>query len=287
MNPVMWNNIATQDNYQKLLSRGMNFIEPENGDMACGESGTGRLAEPKLIFNTLLSYLNKKMHFANNHLQGISIIVTAGPTLESIDPVRFISNKSSGKQGYAIASELTKRGALVTLITGPVKIPFPNVNKIIHIESAQEMFNKTMSELPVDVIICAAAVGDWKIINVSDSLSQTPPRKKIKKSKKPLMFKAIQNPDILASVAHSNKRPRLVVGFAAETENIISYAKEKKETKNIDLIIANDVSNDKDIGKNNNKVFVIDKNNCEEWDEQDKSAIAFKLADKIDNILSN
>ena len=286
MNPIMWNNLATKENHEKLLGRGVQFIEPESGEMACGESGTGRLAEPKLIFNTLISHLNKTTHLKHDHLRNISIIVTAGPTIENIDPVRFISNKSSGKQGFAIASELAKRGALVTLITGPVSIPLPNVNKIIHIISAQEMFEKTMSELPATVIICAAAVADWKLIPDFKNLSQTNLKKKIKKSKNSLMFKAIENPDIISSVAQSKKRPKLVVGFAAETENIIAYAKEKLISKKIDLVIANDVSKDKVFGKNTNKVFLIDKNSCEEWAEQDKNTIAFKLADKINNILS-
>ena len=286
MNPIMWNNLATKENYEKLLGRGVQFIEPESGDMACGESGTGRLAEPKLIFNTLISHLNKTAYLTNDHLRNISIIVTAGPTIENIDPVRFVSNKSSGKQGFAIASELAKRGALVTLITGPVSIPLPNVNKIIHIISAQEMFEKTMSELPATVIICAAAVADWKLIPDFKNLSQTNLKNKIKKSKNPLMFKTIENPDIISSVAQSKKRPKLVVGFAAETENIIAYAKEKLISKKIDLVIANDVSKDKVFGKNTNKVFLIDKNSCEEWAEQDKNTIAFKLADKINNILS-
>ena len=286
MNPIMWNNLATKENYEKLLGRGVQFIEPESGDMACGESGTGRLAEPKLIFNTLISHLNQTTYLTNDHLKNISIIVTAGPTIENIDPVRFVSNKSSGKQGFAIASELAKRGALVTLITGPVSIPLPNVNKIIHIISAQEMFEKTMSELPATVIICAAAVADWKLIPSFKNLSHTNLTNKIKKSKNPLMFKAIENPDIISSVAQSKKRPKLVVGFAAETENIIAYAKEKLISKKIDLVIANDVSKDKVFGKNTNKVFLIDKNSCEEWAEQDKNTIAFKLADKINNILS-
>ena len=286
MNPVMWDNLATKENYAKLWNRGVQFIEPESGNMACGESGTGRLADPKLIFNTLISHLNKTTHLINDHLKNVSIIVTAGPTIENIDPVRFVSNKSSGKQGFAIASELAKRGAIVTLITGPVNIPFPNVDKIIHITSAQEMFEKTMSELPATIVICSAAVADWKLIPESKNLLQKTPANKIKKSKKPLIFKAIENPDIISSVAQSKKRPKLVIGFAAETENIIAYAKEKLNSKKIDLVIANDVSEDKVFGKNTNKVFLIDKNNCEEWIEQDKNTIACKLADKINNILS-
>ena len=286
MNPVMWDNIATKENYQKLIDRGIYFINPEKGDMACGESGTGRLADPKLIFNTLISHLNKTTLLKNKHLKNISIIVTAGPTVENIDPVRFISNKSSGKQGFAIASELTKRGALVTLISGPVNIPFPKVNKIIQVMTAQEMFDKTMFELPATVIICVAAVADWKLVPEYKNLPKIIPTNKIKKSINPLIFKAIKNPDIISSVAQSKKRPKLVIGFAAETEKVISYAKKKLIAKKIDLMVANDVSENKVFGKSTNKVFLIDKNNCEEWEELDKNSIAFKLADKINKILS-
>ena len=285
MNPVMWNNTATKENYEKLLGRGIQFIEPESGNMACRERRTGRLADPKLIFNTLISYINTTTHLINDYLKDISIIVTAGPTIENIDPIRFVSNKSSGKQGFAIASELAKRGALVTLITGPVSIPLPNVHKIIHITSAQEMLDKTISELPATVIICSAAVADWKLIPELKNLSQTTLKNKIKKTKKPLMFKAVENPDIISTIAQSKKRPKLVIGFAAETENIITYAKEKLISKKIDLVIANDVSDNKVFGKNTNKVFLIDKNSCEEWAEQDKNTIAYKLADKINDIL--
>ena len=163
MNPIMWDNLATQENYKKLLSRGIDFIDPENGDMACGESGTGRLPEPRVIFEKLISYLIKRNNIMDC-LRNISVIITAGPTIENIDPVRHISNKSSGKQGFAIASELSKRGANVTLISGPVEIPSPDCLKIIKVTSAQEMFEKTISQLPADVVICAAAVSDWRLV---------------------------------------------------------------------------------------------------------------------------
>ena len=288
MNPIMWNNLATQANYKTLVSRGLHFVEPEKGDLACGESGTGRLAEPKLIFNTLLSHLKKNI-VLNNNLDGVSVIVTAGPTIEDIDPVRFVSNKSSGKQGFSIASELADRGALVTLITGPVSIPFPKVNKIVHAKSAQEMFDNTFSELPATIIICAAAVADWKLIpelNNSTIVDNYNKIKKLKSNNSILTFKTIENPDILASVAQTKERPKLVIGFSAETENIINNAKQKLISKKIDLIIANDVSENKVFGSDYNKVFLIDKDNCEEWDSQDKKNIAFKLADKINNLLS-
>ena len=163
MNPVMWNNLATQENYQKLIGRGVEFIEPDVGDMACGENGTGRFPEPKMIFENVISNIIDRKNTVNQ-FKDVSIIITAGPTIENIDPVRFVSNKSSGKQGFAIASEFSRRGAQVTLITGPVNIPIPKCTNIIQVISAQEMFEKTMSQLPADILICSAAVADWKLI---------------------------------------------------------------------------------------------------------------------------
>ena len=289
MNPIMWDNVATRENYQKLIERGVYFIEPEKGDMACGENGTGRLADTKFIFNNLLEHLNF-FNSQNENLKNISVIVTAGPTIEDIDPVRFISNKSSGKQGFAIASELTKRGAKVTLIAGPVNIPLPKVEKVIHVKSAQEMFNETIAQLPSTVIVCTAAVADWKLVPIFENLSISAVNKKKKKteqSNKNLLFKAIQNPDILSSVAKNVLRPKLVIGFAAETENVVNFAKEKLILKKLDLIIANDVSKNKVFGDDNNKVFLIDRNNCEEWDKQTKKTVALKLADRINSLLSS
>ena len=285
MNPVMWNNLATRENCQKLLNRGVSFIEPESGDMACGENGNGRLPEPQTIFNDLLSELNLKKGTKNIKLKGTSVIVTAGPTIEEIDPVRFVSNRSSGKQGFAIASELSNRGANVTLITGPVDIPLPLNVKIIQITTAQEMFEKTMSQLPSDVVICAAAVADWKLIPETQKNQKFNLNTKIKKTNEPLTFKTIKNPDIISEIAKFKSKPKLIIGFSAETENIVENARNKLTTKNIDLIIANDVSNNKVFGKDSNKVYVIDKKNCEEWPEQNKKSVAFKIADRICDIL--
>ena len=286
MNPVMWNNLATRENCQKLLNRGVSFIEPESGDMACGESGNGRLPEPQTIFNELLSELSLKKSTKNIKLKGTSVIVTAGPTIEKIDPVRFVSNRSSGKQGFAIASELSNRGANVTLITGPVDIPLPLNVKIIQITTAQEMFEKTMSQLPSDVVICAAAVADWKLIPETQKNEKFNLNTKIKKTDEPLTFKTVKNPDIISEIANCKSKPKLIIGFSAETENVVENARDKLTTKNIDLIIANDVSNNKVFGKDSNKVYVIDKKNCEEWPEQNKKSVAFKIADRICDILS-
>ena len=283
MNPVMWNNLATKENCQKLLNRGISFIEPDSGDMACGESGNGRLPEPQIIFNELLSKLSLKK---NTTLKGTSVIVTAGPTIEEIDPVRFVSNRSSGKQGFAIASELSNRGANVTLITGPVDIPLPLNLKTIQITTAQEMFEKTMSQLPSDVVVCTAAVADWKLIPETQKNEKFNPNTKIKKTDEPLTFKTIKNPDIISEIANSKSKPKLIIGFSAETENVVENARDKLKTKNIDLIIANDVSNNRVFGKDTNKVYVIDKKECEEWPEQNKKSVAFKIADRIYDILS-
>ena len=285
MNPVMWNNLATQENYQKLIGRGVEFIEPDVGDMACGENGTGRFPEPKMIFENVISNIIDRKNTANQ-FKDVSIIITAGPTIENIDPVRFVSNKSSGKQGFAIASEFSRRGAQVTLITGPVNIPFPKCTNIIPVISAQEMFEKTMSQLPADILICSAAVADWKLIPETLSKEKINNKNKIKKTNQNLLFKTIKNPDILATIAKSNLRPSIVVGFSAETNNVIKNAKSKLISKEIDLIVANDVSENKVFGKDFNKVFLVDENNCEEWAEQSKKSIAFNLANKINRIFT-
>ena len=286
MNPVMWGNLATQDNYRKLLDRGVKFIEPEHGDMACGEFGTGRLPEPKLIVEEITNYLNYKKT-SQNQFDNVSVVITAGPTIENIDPVRFISNRSSGKQGYAIASELSKRGANVTVISGPVDIPPPECRKLIKIESAREMHEKTISELPADIVICAAAVADWKLVPEINDNYNINVNQKIKKSNQDLKFTTIKNPDILKTISDSKQRPKIIIGFSAETENIIENAKSKLISKNLDLIIANDVSENKVFGKDTNKVYVLSADSCDEWCEKSKILVASNLADKINQMLSN
>ena len=284
MNPVMWSNLATQDNYHKLLDRGIKFIEPESGDMACGEFGTGRLPEPKQIIEEIMNDLNYKKKI-QKQFDNVSVVITAGPTIENIDPVRFLSNKSSGKQGYAIASELSKRGADVTVISGPVDIPPPECNKLIKITSAQEMFDKTISILPADIVICSAAVADWRLIPEINNNYSMNTEHKIKKSNHNLKFATLKNPDILETISKSKLRPKLIVGFSAETENIIENAKSKLISKKLDLILANDVSENKVFGKDTNKVYVLTNNNCEEWSEQSKISVASNLANKINEML--
>lgn len=283
MNPVMWENLATQENYHKLLDRGIKFIEPESGDMACGEFGTGRLPEPKHIIDEIVNNLNYKKKI-QKQFNNVSVVITAGPTIENIDPVRFMSNKSSGKQGYAIASELSNRGADVTVISGPVDIPPPKCNKLIKITSAQEMYDKTISILPADIVICSAAVADWRLIPEINNNHSLNTKHKIKKSNHNLRFTTLKNPDILETISKSKLRPKLVVGFSAETENIIENAKSKLISKKLDLILANDVSQNKVFGKDTNKVYVLTNNDCEEWSEQSKKSVASNLANKINEI---
>jgi len=283
MNPVMWENLATQENYHKLLDRGIKFIEPESGDMACGEFGTGRLPEPKHIIDEIVNNLNYKKKI-QKQFNNVSVVITAGPTIENIDPVRFMSNKSSGKQGYAIASELSNRGADVTVISGPVDIPPPKCNKLIKITSAQEMYDKTISILPADIVICSAAVADWRLIPEINNNHSLNTKHKIKKSNHNLRFTTLKNPDILETISKSKLRPKLIVGFSAETENIIENAKSKLISKKLDLILANDVSQNKVFGKDTNKVYVLTNNNCEEWSEQSKKSVASNLANKINEM---
>ena len=234
----------------------------------------------------MLSYINKKQILVNQ-FKGISILITAGPTIENIDPVRFVSNKSSGKQGFEIASELTNRGAKVTLISGPVNIPFPNCENVIQVTTAQEMLDNVTQQLPTDILICSAAVADWKFIPKTSSNKEIAINNKIKKTHENLLFETEKNPDILETVAKSNLRPKVVIGFSAETDNIKKNAFSKLISKNVDLIIANDVSNNKVFGEDFNKVCLVEKNNCEEWKKQSKKSVAFHLANKINDLLTN
>jgi phosphopantothenoylcysteine decarboxylase/phosphopantothenate--cysteine ligase len=284
MNPVMWNNLATQENYKTLLDRGIKFIEPDTGDMACGENGTGRFPEPKAIYEFILSYIREN-HILSNQFKDISIVITAGPTVEAIDPVRFVSNNSSGKQGFEIASELTKRGAKVTLISGPVNIPFPNCENVIKVKTAQEMLITVTQQLPADILICCAAVADWKLIPKTSKNNIINLNDKIKKTNKNLLFETVKNPDILETVAKSDLRPKIVIGFSAETKNIKKNAHSKLISKNVDLMIANDVSNNKVFGKDLNEVCFIYKNNHEQLERQSKKSVAYHLANRINDLL--
>ncbi len=273
MNPMMWKHKATQDNLETLKSRGIAIIGPTKGDMACGETGMGRMSEPEDI---LLAVTN---HFQNNQpLAGLKTLVTSGPTFEPIDPVRFIGNHSSGKQGHAIATALSNAGAAVTLISGPVSIPDPNGVKTIHVQTAQEMLEACESSLPTDIAVCTAAVSDWRIDNRSSQ--------KIKKNtdKNPPSLELSENTDILKTIAtHKSQRPALVIGFAAETQNLIKNAQEKLAKKSCDWIVANNVADEEIFGAEENHVTLITKSSTEEWPRSSKEIVARSLVQEIIN----
>lgn len=273
MNHKMWNNAATQDNLEKLKSRGFKFTGPVEGDMACNEFGMGRMAEPEEILRSIFSF------FFEQPLIGKTAIVTSGPTLEPIDPVRFIGNRSSGKQGHAIAQALLESGASVTLISGPVNEKPPAGVKLIEIETANEMLAAVEKSLPADIFIGAAAVSDW---------SPAPSAQKIKKQpgKPAPAINLRENPDILKTVANHKKRPALVVGFAAETENLLENAKTKLKSKNCDWILANNVSENL-FGSDENQVYLVTSTSTDEWKKQGKRAIAQELAAKIGEHFTN
>ena len=271
MNVRMWEHKSTKDNLNKLKSFGYKTIGPVIGDMACGEYGEGKMSDPSIIFNEINNFFsNKKKH------KKIKALVTAGPTKEYIDPVRFISNKSSGKQGYEVAKSLSKRGFETTLITGPTNLNIDDEINLIKVETAEEMFKATQETLPVDIAIFSAAVADFRV-NKKDS-------NKIKKQDK-LTLNLEKNIDILNYVSnHNSMRPKLVIGFAAETNDIDKNALSKLENKNCDWIIANDVSK-KDSGfeSDYNEVIIYYKNKKEKLAFKKKSEISEEIVDRIIN----
>jgi phosphopantothenoylcysteine decarboxylase / phosphopantothenate---cysteine ligase len=243
MNQQMWINSVTQENVRRLLKRGVKLLGPADGSQACGEIGPGRMVEPLEIINFLDNIFVPKI------LSGKSVVITAGPTQEMIDPVRYITNKSSGKMGYALAEAAAAAGANVTLISGPVHLTAPHNVRCINVNTAQEMLNAVQKEIKhCNIFIAAAAVADYRCVDIA--------QQKIKKEKNNLVLQLERNPDILATVAKLAKKP-FCVGFAAETENVIAYAKKKFKEKNLDLIIANQVGEDKGFDSNQNQVTVI------------------------------
>ena len=275
MNVRMWDHQSTKQNIDKLKTYDYKLIGPEIGDMACGEYGEGKMSEPKEIINELESYFeNLKI---NNKLKAI---VTAGPTKEYIDPIRFITNKSSGKQGYEIAKSLSKKGFDTTLISGPTNLEINDDINLIKVETAEEMFQATLNSLPADIAVFSAAVGDYKLKKTSSI--------KIKKQDR-LNIELEKNVDILNYVSNHNfLRPRLVVGFAAETNDLENYANEKLNEKNCDWIVANDVSNKK-IGFDSdfNEVTIFYKNGkTDKLKYKPKSEISDELVEKIINHLN-
>lgn len=274
MNPHMWSNAATQRNFATLQTDGVRFVGPNKGEMAeRGEAGVGRMAEPEEIRDAALMLLR------DGPLKGKRALVTAGPTLERIDPVRFISNRSSGKQGYAIAAALAELGADVTLVSGPTNLPPPAGVTLKRVESAREMLAASQAALPLDVAVMVAAVADWRPAETSDE--------KIKKDKASVRAISLtENPDILATLSRAGKRrPRLVIGFAAETEKVEEHARAKIARKGCDWIVANDVSGDV-MGGADNQVLLITKTSAETWPRMAKGAVARQLAAKIAQALT-
>jgi phosphopantothenoylcysteine decarboxylase / phosphopantothenate---cysteine ligase len=276
MNPRMWEHPATRANVATLEARGIIRIGPGIGEMAeSNEAGEGRLADPPDIVAAIVSYL-EGAPIAQGRLSGLSALVTSGPTFEPIDPVRYIANRSSGKQGHAIARALSNMGADTSLVTGPTQLPDPTGVRVTHIETARQMLEACEAALPVDVAVCAAAVGDWRVGETA--------KNKIKKDGKNTTptLDLTENPDILASLGQSKQRPRLLIGFAAETEQVVENAIAKRTKKNCDWILANDVSPETGtFGGDDNTLHLITSEGVEDWPRLGKQAAADKLAGHI------
>ncbi len=270
MNPKMWSAKPTMRNVETLKKDGVFFIGPMAGEMAeKGEAGLGRMAEPLQIVQGVEALLDG----GPKPLKGRTAIVTSGPTHEPIDPVRYIANRSSGKQGHAIAAALAELGAEVTLVSGPVTIADPAGVATVHVERAEEMRDAVISRLPVDIAVMVAAVADWRVAGSSEQ--------KIKKQPldAPPALQLMENPDILKTVGHHEKRPKLVVGFAAETQDVEKNGRAKLERKGADYIVANDVSAETGImGGDRNSVKIISNEGIEAWPDMDKAEVAKRLA---------
>jgi phosphopantothenoylcysteine decarboxylase/phosphopantothenate--cysteine ligase len=273
MNAMMWQHAATQANVATLKSRGILTVGPNAGDLACGEVGAGRMAEPHEILAAIEGFFAGG---AARPLKGVKALVTSGPTHEAIDPVRYIANRSSGKQGHAIAAALARLGAATTLVSGPTRLADPPGVSVVAIESAREMLSACQAALPVDVAVCAAAVADWRVGGAAGS-------KLKKKSGRPPALELVENPDILATLsAAGNARPRLVVGFAAETEQVVENARAKLKKKGCDWIVANDVSpGTGTFGGDRNTVHVVSAAGVEDWPPLTKDEVAARLAQRI------
>ena len=277
MNPTMWAAVATQRNVARLREDGVAFVGPAEGLMAeRGESGLGRMSEPLDIVAAVEGLLGAAQ--ASGPLAGRRVLVTSGPTHEPIDPVRVLANRSSGRQGHAIAAAAARAGAEVTLVSGPVAIADPKGVTVVKVESAREMLAAVQGALPVDLGVFAAAVADWRVEGSAQ---------KIKKGAGgPPALALVENPDILATVAKGVARPTLLVGFAAETENVIEHAKAKLARKGCDLIVANDVSPESGVmGGERNAVHLVSGEGVESWDPMDKTAVAEALVARFAALL--
>ncbi len=274
MNPNMWQHPATQRNVDQLADDGVQFVGPNEGEMAeSGEAGLGRMAEPLEIVAALEDMLDTRP----KPLAGKTALVTSGPTREDIDPVRYISNHSSGKQGHAIADALAEAGAEVILISGPVSIDPPRNVTVVDVISARDMQQAVERALPVDIGVFVAAVADWRVAGEADEKLKKTPDGGVP------AFEMVENPDILAGVGTDKKtRPSLVIGFAAETENVVEHARGKLERKGADWIVANDVSAENGVfGGDHNTVVLVSKSDAERWPKASKREVAHRLVERI------
>ena len=274
MSVRMWQHAATQRNIAQLKDDGIRVLEPDEGPMACGEFGPGRLPEPADIVERIKPMLTASTAVEGHEtgsLRGKHVLVTAGPTHEPIDPVRVIANRSSGRQGFAIAAAAAQAGARVTLIAGPVSLPTPGGVARIDVETAQQMADAVEAALPADVAILVAAVADWKVEAAAS---------KLKKGDGPPQLKFSPNPDILAVLGEHPDRPRLLIGFAAETNDVVANAKSKRSSKKADWIVANDVSGDV-MGGSHNRIHLVTAADVEDWPEAAKEDVARHLISRI------
>jgi phosphopantothenoylcysteine decarboxylase/phosphopantothenate--cysteine ligase len=277
MNVRMWQHPATRRNVAQLRADGLTVLEPDEGAMACGEYGPGRLPEPAAIAAAIeAALLPSRLQEAPSQLRegklaGKHVLVTAGPTHEPIDPVRYIANRSSGRQGFAIAAAAAEAGARVTLIAGPVTLPTPPGVDRVDVESARDMAAAVEAALPANVAIMVAAVADWRVETAGQ---------KVKKGEAAPALKLVENPDILATLARSTQRPALLIGFAAETERVIEHAVAKRARKGCDWLVANDVSADV-FGSDGNSVHLVTPEGVESWDRLPKAEVARRLIERI------
>lgn len=276
MNVRMWRHPATQRNVDVLRRDGISLVGPNDGEMACGEFGPGRMAEPGDIVSSIIAMLTPRAQ----PLAGKKVVITAGPTREPIDPVRYISNHSSGKQGYAIARAAVELGAETILVSGPVSLPIPPGVQVMPVETAREMLETCEGEMPADIAIFTAAVADWRV-------AVDAPEKLKKAGGASPSLTLIENPDILATISRSAKRPQIVVGFAAETEHVVEHAAQKLKSKGCDLIVANDVSKETGVfGGDRNTVHLVSASGVEDWPSMSKDEVARELMERLAHMLA-
>ncbi len=279
MNVRMWEHPATRRNMERLKADGVRFVGPEEGDMACGEHGMGRMAEPQALLEAILDMLpggdGEGPTLPEGPLSGATVLVTAGPTHEPLDAVRYIANRSSGRQGYALAEAARDMGARVVLVSGPTSLPVPEGIEVVPVETAREMLRAVREELPVDIAVFSAAVADWRVDNAATG--------KMKKERGAPRLELVPNPDILATVAGMEEgRPTVVAGFAAETDDVIGNARRKLDAKGADIIVANDVSPEGGVfGGTENAVHLVTPEGVESWPRMDKRQVAERLMRRL------